>query len=520
MMSTPEADLHLMAAPAPSQPTPGRELGEAIEVAPIDCSKQLRRIEDLPGPRALPLIGNLHQIKPQHIHQDVERWAWLYGSMFRFYLGRMPVLVVADHEAVAAVLRDRPEGFRRSRVFAKLIDEMGIRPGLFLAEGETWHRQRRLVMTAFAPGAVKAYFPSLVRVAMRVRRRWQEKATQQGSIDLLADLKRYSVDIVAGLVFGTDVNTTESADDPIQRHLDYILLTCARRSRAPFPYWRYIKLPRDHTLDRSVATVNAAVGDLIAEARRRMQLDHSLRENPRNLLEAMIAAADQDNSGVDDTVIVGNVWTMLLAGEDTTATSLAWTIYLLHDNPHTLRRARDEIARIVPDIAAMTIDQIDALDYLDACAQEAMRLKPAVPFMPPLEALRDTVVGDIEVPTGSVVWCVLRHDSVSQRHFPRPDMFEPERWLDDPHGHATSKKISMPFGAGPRICPGRYLALLKMKVALVMLLGSFDIDAIDTPNGCEVGEMMGLTMSPHRLTMKLRTNCKANAEDRNGSGKY
>jgi cytochrome P450 len=132
---------------------------------------ELRHINELPGPRPWPLAGNLPQIRPLRIHQDVEAWARQYGPLFKITFGRTPLLVVADHELVNAVLRDRPDGFRRPSVNAIVSDEMGGRPGVFLAEGAAWRDQRRMVMAALAPHAVKAYFPSLVAVACC--RRWR-----------------------------------------------------------------------------------------------------------------------------------------------------------------------------------------------------------------------------------------------------------------------------------------------------------------------------------------------------------
>ncbi|KQW87802.1 cytochrome P450 [Massilia sp. Root418] len=464
----------------------------------------LRRISSLPGPRPWPLVGNLLQVRPLSVHRDIERWCQRYGSFFPVYFGRTEVLVVADHEAVAAILRDRPDGFRRPGVTARVSDEMGGLPGVFMAEGGDWRNQRRMVMQGFAPHAIKAYFPALVKVALRLQRRWDGAAQDGREIDLAADLKRYTVDIIAGLAFGTEVNTIDGGEDTIQRHLDDILPAVARRSIALFPYWRYVKLPQDRRLDRSVAAMASAVDELIVQARARMAADPARAARPGNLLEAMIAAADQPGSGVDDRSVAGNVSTMLLAGEDTTANTIAWLLYLLQRHPRAMQAAREEVLRHAPDPAAFSIGQMDALDYLDACIQEAMRLKPVAPFMP-LEALRDTAVAGIEVKAGALVWCVLRHHTVSDSHFPRAAEFDPERWLPDAQGAvAADKKVGVPFGAGPRTCPGRYLALLEIKIAMAMVLARYDIAAVQTASGAEAGEIMGFVMSPENLVLRLQ----------------
>ncbi|TFW19446.1 cytochrome P450 [Duganella callida] len=458
-----------------------------------------RHMRDLPGPQPWPLAGNLPQMTPLRRHQDVEAWSRQYGPLFRISFGNTPILVVASHELVNAVLRDRPDGFRRPSITEAISSEMGGRPGVFMAEGAAWRDQRRMVMAALSPHAVKAYFPSLVSVALRLRQRWRQVA---GDIDLAEDLKRYSVDIIAGLAFGTEVNTIDGGEDVIQRHMDVILPAVARRSMSLFPYWRYVRLPQDRLLDASVAALNREVDLLIAAARARLSADPARRARPANLLEAMICAADEGGSGVDDRAVAGNVTTMLLAGEDTTSNTLAWMLYLLHQHPAAMAKARAEVRRVAPDPQLFSVEQMDALDYIDACAQEAMRLKPVAPFIP-LEALRDTVVGDVRVPKHGLVWCVMRNDSVSEQHVAQAAEFDPERWLRR-GDQALDKHVSMPFGAGVRTCPGRYLALLEIKLATAMLLSSFEIQSIATADGDEPEELMGFTMSPIGLRMRLQ----------------
>jgi cytochrome P450 len=467
-------------------------------IAPVVNAPVPRQIKDLPGPQRWPLVGNLLQVKPQRIHQDVEQWCRRFGPVMRLYFGPRAVLVIANHTTVNAVLRDRPGIFRRPSITAKVSAELGGFPNVFNAEGADWRNQRRMVMAGFAPKPIRAYFPALVNVALRLQRRWEAAAMEHRQIDLSADLKRYTVDIIAGLAFGQDVNTLEAGDNVIQQHLDLILPGIARRSLSIMPYWRYFKLPQDRRLERSSAALRTEVYALIAQSRQRMLADPTLRDKPSNLLEAMLAAADQPDSGVDNDMVAGNVTTMLLAGEDTTANTIAWLLYLLRSNPHTLQKATAEVKQLAPDSASFTLEQMDALVYLDAAVQEAMRLKPVGPFMP-VEAIVDTTVEDVHVPKGSLVWCVLRHDSVDESHFANAQAFTPERWL----APGIDKQISTPFGAGPRTCPGRYLALLEIKVAMAMLLGRFEIDSVDTVDGQEPQELMAFVMSPVGLRMRL-----------------
>jgi cytochrome P450 len=465
-----------------------------------------RRVRDLPGPRGLPVLGNLLQIDSTRMHLIAEEWSRTYGEYFRFRIGGREFLAIANPEAIASVLRDRPDGFQRTSRLSSTAREMGF-GGVFSSNGEQWRRQRPMVMAGFDPAHIKSYFPALVRVTQRFAGRWQRAAAAGDAIDLQADLMRYTVDVTAGLAFGADINTLESEAEVIQSHLDKVLPALFRRLMAPFAYWRWLRLPRDRALARHLEALQRAVDGFIAQARGRMERDPSLRERPANLIEAMIAARDGAASGLDDADVAGNVLTMLLAGEDTTANTLAWMIYLLSRNPEAMQRAREEVRAVLgTDTFPTRYEQLSALAFVEACTHETMRLKPVAPVIMG-EAVRDTVVAGIEVPAGHLVMCLMRPGATDERHFPRAQAFDPARWLAQAapaRAAASAKRVAMPFGAGPRLCPGRYLAVLEMKMVIAMLLGGFEVESVSTPGGGEAREHLALTMSPVGLRLKLR----------------
>ncbi|MDE2276073.1 MAG: cytochrome P450, partial [Burkholderiales bacterium] len=231
-----------------------------------------RRLSDLPGPPGLPLLGNSLQIQPERFHLQLEEWSRTHGDPYRLRLGTRRLLVVADPAAIAAALRDRPAVINRTERLVRGATELGF-GGVFASNGEDWRRQRSMVMAAFDPGHIKSYFPSLVHITQRFQRRWQRAVDTGAAIDLGADLMRYTVDAIAGLAFGADINTLESDDEVIQQHLDKIFPALGRRLQAFFPYWRYVKLPADRRLDRHVAALREAVQGFIAQARARLAAD-------------------------------------------------------------------------------------------------------------------------------------------------------------------------------------------------------------------------------------------------------
>lgn len=476
----------------------------------------LRQFKNLPGPRPWPLVGNALQVKLSRLHQDIESWARQYGPVFKMHLGPTKVLVIADHKIENLLLKDRPDGFRRPKQLVDTLEEMGLQSGLLTAEGQTWKDQRRMVMASLSANNVRSYFPSLLKVTERLQGRWINAAETNATIDLQADFMRYTVDAIAGLSFGSDINTLETDDDVIQHHLDKILPALFKRVNAIVPYWRVIKLPADRKLDRSVALVSKSINGFIIKARERLDTDPSRRAHPQNLLESMIVAADQNDSGVNNKDVAGNVVTMLLAGEETTATTLSWLIYLLKRNPEALKLAQEEARNLAAGLYGksdaglngglgnLTPEKLNELKFIEACTLETLRLKPTGPFNV-LVALKDTEVAGVAVPKDMWVWSVCRHDTLAEDYFPDPTAFKPQRWLrTEGNDLAQARRVSMPFGSGPRVCPGRYLAMLEIKLAMVMLLNNFDIESVDTPDGGEAQELMSITMNPVGLTMKLR----------------
>jgi cytochrome P450 len=139
-----------------------------------------------------------------------------------------------------------------------------------------------------------------------------------------------------------------------------------------------------------------------------------------------------------------------------------------------------------------------------------MRLKPVAP-MNALQALRPTEVAGVQIEPGMLVMDVMRHDPMRDEYVPDAAAFRPSRWQEGGAAGASAgasashpKRVSMPFGAGPRICPGRYLALLEIKTAMAALLANFDITHVGTTDGKPPAEVLHLAMAPQGLLMRLK----------------
>ena len=463
-----------------------------------------RTLAQVPGPRGWPLLGNLPQIDPLRMHAQLEQWVTDYGPVYRIRLGPRDALVVAQSELIATLLRDRPDGWRRLKSMQTVIDEMGAQ-GVFSAEGDDWRSQRRLVMKAFDPGHLKRYFPSLVRVTERLRECLAAAARSGEAIDLQTLLMRYTVDVTAGLAFGIDMNTQQHPDNALRSHLEPMFPTLMKRIFAPFPWWRYVRLPSDRAFDRHLGEVHAAVGGFIRTARERMQREPQLHQQPTNLLEALIAARDDEGASLSETALVGNVLTVLLAGEDTTANTLGWTLHLLH----THRAQWDALVAHVDEALGdnplpSDFDVAREFQPIEDGVNEAMRLYPVAPMVL-FECQRDTLLGDVALRRGATVMCLTRPGAVDRDLAADAAEFRPQRWREAPGDDAARNllKASMPFGAGPRLCPGRYLAMLEMKMVLATLARNFELVDVSTEDGSPPRERLAFTMFPMGLKIRV-----------------
>jgi cytochrome P450/nitrite reductase/ring-hydroxylating ferredoxin subunit len=460
-----------------------------------------RRVDDLPGPRRLPFLGNALSLEPPRIHRVLERWADEYGKVYRFGLGPRPCVAIADAALAAEVLRARPETFRRLGTLEAIFREMGIQ-GVFSAEGDAWRPQRKLAMEALSTRHLRGFYPLLHRVTDRLRLRWQAAARAACAVDIRDDLMRFTIDVTTSLVFGHDVHALERDDDELRRHLGQVLPGLTRRIWAAFPYWRIVRLPADRRLDRALAAAKAWIADRIVATRRELEEDPERAASPAHFFAAMLAAHDADGRPFSDDLIFGNAMNMLIAGEDTTANTLAWAVHHLCDNAEAraaLHREADEVlgSALVP----ADLDVANRLPLAAAVASETLRLRPVGPVAL-FECNHDVVVGDLALPSGSAVCVISRPPALEADSFADPREFRPWRWMDGdarpgPHRPAAA----MPFGSGPRVCPGRTLALIECRVVLATLFRSFAIERVGVSSGVE--ERFAFTMGPTGLMVKL-----------------
>ena len=449
-------------------------------------------MDHLPGPAGLPLVGNVG-LDTVRFHQTLENWAREYGPIYRFHMMDRRFIVTSRHSDIAQILHDRPDQWRRSKRLTGILDEAAAR-GVFSAEGEEWRRQRKMVMHALTPEVINRFHPTMSAMTERLRQRWFAAAETGQPQRLLRDLKAFALDVIIGMSMGQDQNMLENEDNPLQQDIEFLFSQVARRVVAPVTYWRKVRLPVDRAVDAAGLRIRTAVDGFIAEARAHMAANPVLFDKPTNLLEAMLAARDMPGSGISDQVVQANAINMVFAGEDTTANTIAWLLHLLSQNPQAAARLAQE---------ADASPGLEQMPYLEACVQEAMRLKPVAPIMG-AEAVNDVALDGVQVPAGVVAFMLLRHSFSLEVPLDDGAQFRPERWLDpamkQKFGDPGRKMV--PFGGGPRFCPGRFLAMSEIRMVLPMLMRSFTFESL--PDAAPVEELFTLTMTPSALPLLLR----------------
>jgi cytochrome P450 len=211
-------------------------------------------------------LGNIHQLDLTKLHLILERWAAQYEPVYLFKMGLARVVVLSDPKWCDQVLRARPETFTRHSRIANEFSAMGFE-GVLSAEGDAWRPQRRLAMLALAQRHLHGLYPKLQTVTTRLKKRWERLADAGEPLDVVDELKRFTVDVTTLITFGHDVNTVEQGDDVIQRKLELVAPAVTRRLFALFPTWRLVRLPRDRRLDRALAELRAWLGGLIVAER-------------------------------------------------------------------------------------------------------------------------------------------------------------------------------------------------------------------------------------------------------------
>jgi cytochrome P450 len=391
------------------------------------------------------------------------------------------IFICNSPEAVQFAFSLKNASFERKSPQMRHALEPLLGDGLFVSDGETWRRRRRIVAPIVHISRLSAFAPVMVEAALEARQRWQ---TQQGqTIDILAESAQLTAEIISRTIFGRQLGR-DHARQIVDGFSEYQRLVgqLDLLSLLGLPDW----LPRWHSpaVRKAAKAIQAVIDDVIASYRSR-------DADEASIIGGMLRARDEETGApLDPAALRNEAAVLFMAGHETTANSLAWTWYLLSQAPDAEARLHAELDAVLGG-RPPTLADVPRLVYTRAVFDEALRLYPPVPLLP-REALKTEQFKDWTIPRGSVVlvvpWLLHRHKLLWQD----PDHFTPERFLPENAG-SISKFAYVPFSTGPRVCAGLAFGATEAVLCLATLAQAF---RLRLQPGYEVRPVCRLTLRP------------------------
>jgi cytochrome P450 len=399
----------------------------------------------------------------------------------RFFLRASFTLNTPD--AIRHVLVDNYENYRRTPPTIRLLRPV-LGEGLLIAEGRPWKHQRRTLAPAFTPRAVAPLVPHMLAVTDETIATLSAASGQP--VDLRQAMQRMTLEIAGRTMFSFEMGRHGAA---LRDFVEEYGMRLAR------PHFLDLLLPLSwpSPLDFARARFRKRwthfAGVLMAERR---AIGKSESAPPRDLFDLMGAARDPETGeAFTDEQLGDEVATMILAGHETTATALFWSLYLLALDPATQQELAAEAAGATTNGAL----DIERLKFTRAVVDETMRLYPPA-YLIAREAMAPDTIAGLRVRKHDVVmiapWLLHRHEKLWRD----PNAFIPARFM--PGAPPPDRFAYLPFGVGARVCIGAHFALVEATLALAKLVGAFRVELLDREPVMPVGVV---TTQPDRSPM-------------------
>jgi cytochrome P450 len=408
-------------------------------------------VKEAPGPKGFWPVGQVVQFRRDPLAL-LTRVAREYGDVARFTAATQNVYLLNHPDYVRDVLVTHHTRFKKGRALQRAKRLLG--EGLLTSEGEFWRRQRRLAQPAFHRQRVNAYAETMVAYAEKTSARWRDGET----LDVSGEMMRLTLAVVGKTLFDADV---ESDADEVGAALTEVMSLFGYLMLPFAELLEKLPLPPRRRFERARARLDAVLYRII-EQRRREGLDRG------DLLSTLLHAVDEegDRAGMTDEQLRDEAMTIFLAGHETTANALAWTWYLLSQNPEAEAKLHTELDEVLQG-RPPSAEDLPRLRYTEQVFAESMRLYPPA-WLLGRRALEDYEVGGHLIPRGALVMLspyVMQRDP---RFWPDPGRFDPERFT--PEAKSARPPFSyFPFGGGPRRCIGEGFAWMEGVLILAAL---------------------------------------------------
>ena len=455
-----------------------------------------------PGPRGLPVFGSLLELR-HDTHLAIDRMSRRYGDICLLRFGNVPTVIISHPDLLQ-------EAFGRSeladRWVSEIMDILSSQKDLVLAPyGDRWRQMQRfanreLLSARNLDNVRERYIEGIVNGLVDEMRAMGEAGELVSPPVMVA---RSNSEMMFRAVFGRDEDSVAEfvrLRRALLEHVNWIFATATATNLADYiPWMRFLP---NNALKEAVtqSEIGTAIIDSLVEgARNRSGLDLS---TPTCLVEVMLA--QEETGEIESDMINDLCMDLLVAGTDTSAQTVNWTLLLLANRPEVQAKVHEELDRVIGPDALPAVDDRTRLPYTFACLAESMRYRTIGPLAVPHQAAQDTEVGGYLVPAGVQVLGNIYSIHHDPRFWDSPDDFVPERFLPQSDGSpaaALTGNAFIPFGTGHRRCPGRRFAETAVWLHLTRMLHNL---RFETPDGepLSEAEVFGLAISPRPYTLR------------------
>lgn len=392
-------------------------------------------------------------------------------------------LYICDPPLIQEALVKNAANLDKGEIGRKVLGPV-LGTGLLTAEGAHWRWQRQSVAAGFQHERLMGFLPAMIAAAQETRARWREATAP---LDIGHEMMRTTFAIIVDTMLSGSIHLdTSRVENAINDFLDPTNYVFAYTVLG-LPEW--VPYPGKARVRNATAYLRDSIAELIT-ARRRSGVTRG------DLLDMLLDAQDPETRrAMQDAEIIDNLLTFILAGHETTALGLAWTLHLLGQHPEIERQVLDEIAAVTGG-AALQPDHVAQLGYTKAVFQEAMRLYPPAPVIS-RQVEKPFQLGGLTLGEGTLVYVPIQAVHRHERLWSEPERFDPARFLPEAT-KGRHRYAYMPFGAGPRICIGSAFATMEAVAILAVLLPAVTLapvsDAAPEPT-------LKITLRPRRPLM-------------------